>query len=145
MSDAFINPEKTEPGLFERGGVPGPGRPRGSRSRLAKALDGLAADDAEAVYATVRNLALSGDLPACREILSRSWPVPKGRAVDLEIPTVNGVSDLPGIVATLLQAVASGELIPSEAQEFAAVIETYRKSIELSDIENRLSKLEKTQ
>jgi len=141
--DGLTNGDKTAPGLFERGGVPGPGRPRGSRSRLAKALDGLAADDAEAVYATVKNLALSGDLPACREILNRAWPAPKGRAIEIELPTVSGVSELPGIVATLLQAVASGELIPSEAQEFAAVIEAYRKVVELSDVERRLSVLER--
>jgi hypothetical protein len=142
MSDGFINVEKTA-GPFDRGGPGGPGRPKGARSKLARVLDNLATDDAEAVYSTVKDMALGGDLQACREILSRAWPVPKGRAIEFDFPVGSDASAIPQAIAKVLEATATGEIIPAEAQELVGVVEAYRKSLELADIEQRLAALEK--
>lgn len=137
------SPLRTMPALFEPGGPGGPGRPKGSRSRLARVLDEAATADAAEVYGVVKSLALGGDLQACKEILSRAWPIPKGRAIEVDLGDIPGAPALPAIIAKILAAVAAGDLAPAEGQELAAVADTYRKSIELADIEARLAKLEK--
>jgi hypothetical protein len=143
MSDSLTNDTKTKSSLFEQGGPGGPGRPKGSRSKLARALDDIAAGDAEAVYATVRDMALRGDLQACKEILARTWPVPKGRPLDISPLELNELSDLPKIVASLFSTSSDGDLLPSEARDIAALLETYRKSVEIVELESRLNALER--
>jgi len=142
MTDSFINDVKTEPGLFERGGVPGPGRPKGARSRIARALDTLAAQDTEDVLKTVLGLAKGGDLQAARLVLDRTWPVAKGRYVDADLKTLSNANDLPVALAQIIQSVSDGELTPEEAASLGSLVENFRKSLELVDIEQRLSKLE---
>lgn len=143
MADGLNNDGKTEPALFQPGGPGGPGRPKGARSRLARVLDEAASADAQEVYGMVKALALGGDLQACKEILSRAWPIPKGRAVEVELGDISGAPALPATIGKILAAVAAGDLTPAEGQELAAVAEVYRKSVELAEIEGRLSKLEK--
>lgn len=150
MDDGLNNVEKTEPSpfrtapaLFEAGGPGGPGRPKGARSRLARVLDEAASADAQEVYGMVKSLALGGDLQACKEILSRAWPIPKGRAVEVDLGEVSGAPALPATIGKILAAVAAGDLTPAEGQELAAVAEVYRKSVELAEIEERLAALEK--
>lgn len=139
----FENGDNRQPnGQFAPGNPGGPGRPKG-RSALQKALDAMANDDAEAVYGKVKEMALGGDLAACKEILSRAWPVPRGRAVEVELPKLESLADLPAMMAQILRAVAAGELLSGEAQELGAVLEGYRKSVELVDIEWRLIALER--
>ena len=142
MSDAFINPEKTEPARFEPGGPAGPGRPKGARSRIARALDTVAAQDTEDVLKTVLSLAKGGDLQAARLVLDRTWPVAKGRYVDADLKTLSNANDLPEALAQIIQSVGEGELTPEEGASIGSLVENFRKSIELVDIEQRLSKLE---
>src|SRR5215204_3918933 len=75
-------------GRFTAGTRPGPGRPKGERTRLAAALDAIAAADAEAVLAAVLEAAKAGDMGAAKLILDRLWPAPKGRALELDLPPV---------------------------------------------------------
>jgi len=129
-------------GMFEPGGPGGPGRPKGSRSRLSRVLDEMVEADAVAVYGVVKNMALGGDLIAVRILLDRAWPVPKSRAVAVDLGPIAGVSDLPAAVGKMLEAVAAGELLPDEAQALTGVVEAYRKAVELADIERRVTTLE---
>ena len=143
MVDGLINVEKTESALFQPGGPGGPGRPKGARSRLARVLDEAASADAGEIYGMVKALALGGDLQACNVILSRAWPVPKGRAVEVDLGDIFGAPALPATIGKILAAVAAGDLTPAEGQELAAVVELYRKSVDLAEIERRLVVLEK--
>jgi hypothetical protein len=45
-------------------------------------------------------------------------------------------------LATILEAVACGEITPGEARDLAGILETARKGIELVDLEARLTALE---
>ena len=143
MNNRFKNPKKTKAARFEPGGPPGPGRPKGSRSRLARVLDEAASADAGEIYGMVKALALGGDMQACKEILSRAWPVSKGRAVEVDLGDIFGAPALPATIGKILAAVAAGDLTPAEGQELAAVVELYRKSVDLAEIERRLVVLEK--
>src|SRR5215204_4489630 len=99
-------------GRFAAGTKPGPGRPKGERSRLAAALDSLAAADAEAVVAAVVAAAKGGDMTAAKLVLERLWPVPRGRAVELELPPVEDATGLVAAVARVVAAMADGTVTP---------------------------------
>jgi hypothetical protein len=142
MTDGLRNDDKTEPARFEPGGPAGPGRPKGSRSRIARALDTIAAQDTEEVLKTVLGLAKNGDLQAARLVLDRTWPIAKGRYVDADLKTLSNANDLPVALAQIIQSVGDGELTPEEGASVGSLVENFRKSIELVDIEQRLSKLE---
>ena len=45
--------------------------------------------------------------------------------------------------AALLQAVASGELTPSEAAELGKLVEAHVKAIEATELQERLERLER--
>lgn len=145
MTDGLKNPHKTSPARFKPGGPAGPGRPKGARSRIARALDSIAAQDTEDVLKTVLGLAKGGDLQAARLVLDRTWPVAKGRCVDADLKTLSGANDLPVALAGIIQLVGDGQLTPDEGASIGSLVENFRKSIELVDIEQRLSKLEKRQ
>ena len=52
------------------------------------------------------------------------------------------MEDLPGVTSTVLGAVASGEMTPSEGEAVSRLVEVHRRAVETSDIEERLAALE---
>ena len=80
---------------------------------------------------------------ALRLCLERLIPARKERPLSLAFPEIKGAADLPTALARVLEAVAGGEITPGEGQALAAMIEAYRKGIELTEIEARLTALEK--
>ena len=55
---------------------------------------------------------------------------------------MQGGEDIPAALAAILEAVTKGEITPGEGQAMAAMLEAYRKGVELTDIEARVSALE---
>jgi hypothetical protein len=53
------------------------------------------------------------------------------------------LEDLPKALGAVLEAVAQGEITPSEGQTLTLMIEAYRKAFEVTDFEARLTALEK--
>lgn len=129
-------------GRFAAGNPGGPGRPRGERSRLAAALDAVAAADAEAVLASLLAAAKNGDVAAARVVLDRLWPPPKGRAVELALPPVGDATGLVGALAGLVAAMADGRVSPDEARTVAVVLGEQRMAIEAEDLAARVEALE---
>ncbi len=89
-------------------------------------------------------LALGGDMTALRLCLERIVPPRKDAPVKVSLPTMESVADIPAVTAAVLEAVARGELTPSEAQAVAGLVEAHRKAVELADIEKRVAALEAT-
>lgn len=89
-------------------------------------------------------LALAGDLTALRLCLERIVPPRKDSPVRLELPPMESSADLPAVTAAMLQAVAHGELTPSEATAMAGLIEAHRKALETEELERRIAALEQT-
>ena len=58
------------------------------------------------------------------------------------LPAIESTGDVVKASAALLQAVASGELTPSEAAELGKLIEAHVRAIELTDVQARLEVLE---
>lgn len=128
-------------GQFLPGNCRGRGRPAGSRNRATLALDEIAATEAEGVLRQVLQQALNGDLRAAEIILARIWPPRRGRPVRLSLPAVDTAAGVDAALATVIGAVAAGEVTPEEAGAIAALLETKRRALEtaaeLADAEQR--------
>lgn len=128
---------------FEKGRSGNPsGRPKGSRSRAALALEAILDGEAEAITRKVIELALEGDGPALRMCMDRISPPRKDRHVPFALPPLETAADAVKASAALVAAVAEGELTPSEASDLGKLVETVIRGIELTDVQDRLARLE---
>jgi hypothetical protein len=143
MTDAINNADQTQRGRpFEPGNTFGRGRPEGSRNKATLLLDALASDKATAILEKVVAAAEGGDIRACELVLNRVWPPRKGSPRAYPIRNVEGAADIPAALSDVLRAVASGEMTAEEGGAVAAIIETQRKMIELTELETRIAALE---
>jgi hypothetical protein len=127
---------------FQKGQPGGPGRPRGARSRLNLLLDQLAEDNVQEILNKVIAAAREGDRHAQNMILKRLWQAPKGRGVEVELPTIENPDDLLAAHGALSAAIAAGDLTAGEAGELAQVLEGHRRAFELLDHEKRIMALQ---
>ena len=128
---------------FEKGRSGNPsGRPKGSRSRSTLALEAILEGEAEAITRKVIALALDGDGPALRMCMDRIAPPRKDRHVPFALPLIETAANAVKASAALVAAVADGELTPSEASDLSKLVETVIRSIELTDVQERLARLE---
>jgi len=118
------------------------GRPQGSKHKATIAAQELLDGEGEALTRKCIELAKGGNVAALRLCLERLIPARKDRPINLRLPKVEGVADLPKVLEAILKAVASGVITPGEGQSLAAVLEAYRKGVELTDLEVRLAALE---
>ena len=103
-------------------------------------LDKHAAD----VLTAAIELAKGGDVGAIRLVLDRVDPAPRDRAVDVELPAVASIADVPAVALALISAAARGDLTPTEAQNLMSLLDGYRKAIETAELAARVEALEKT-
>ena len=130
---------------FEKGESGNPaGRPRGSRNRATLLMEGLLADDAEAIGRKAIAMAKQGDMAAIRLCMDRLVPARKGEPVAFELPPLNKPADSVAAAAEIVAAVAAGELTPSEAAELAKVVDVYVRAIATTAFDERLTRLEAT-
>lgn len=144
MVDQAENTERKQRGRpFTRGTSGNPsGRPRGSKHKALLALDTIGQEGAEAALRVVVQAARTGDMRAAEILLRRCWPERKGRPVALALPDTSTPEGINRGVAAVIAAVGSGTLSPEEAAAVASVLETQRKTIELTEVETRVRKLE---
>jgi hypothetical protein len=129
---------------FEKGERNPAGRPRGSRNRATLLMEGLLADDAEAIGRKAIAMAKQGDMAAIRLCMDRLVPARKGEPVAFELPPLNKPADSVAAAAEIVAAVAAGELTPSEAADLAKVVDVYVRAIATQAFDERLTKLEQT-
>ncbi len=134
-----------EDGQFGAGRSGNPsGRPKGARNRTTLAVEALLEGEAEALTRKAIEMALSSDGPAMRLCLDRLCPPRKDRHVPFALPLITSAADAVKASAALVAAVADGELTPSEAADLGKLIETVLRGIELTDVQDRLTRLEST-
>ena len=138
--------KKQIPGRFKPGESGNPkGRPAGSKNAAIAALDAIGEESAQDLIRSVVANALDGDMAAARILLDRVWPVRKGRPVSFVMPKVETAADTAKALGGVLEAVANGLLTIEEGQGMAAILESQRKALELTAIEERLTALERQQ
>ncbi|ACA20978.1 hypothetical protein M446_6728 [Methylobacterium sp. 4-46] len=133
----------SKPGTFTKGKSGNPaGRPKGARHKTTLAMEALLAGEAEGLTRRAVELAHGGDTVALRLCLDRLLPVRKDRPVSFALPPIEGGGELTRATAALIEAVARGDLTPSEAAEFGKLIELHVKAMETYDFAARLEALE---
>ena len=129
---------------FEKGRSGNPyGRPEGSRNKATILAQALFDGQAEELIQKCIQMALEGDSTAMRLCIERLVPPRKDRPVNLDLPKMECVEDTVNAMAVISSGVADGELTPSEGQVLSGMVENYRKAIETTELEERISNLEK--
>ena len=129
-------------GRFSRGNAGGPGRPGGFPNKKTRQLEALLEQDAEGLVAVLVKKARAGDATALRIAFDRLLPPRRSRPIEIDLPPINAIADLTAAHNAVLAALNVGEISASEAQSLAAVIETQRKSLEATALEDKVRQLE---
>ena len=98
--------------------------------------------EAQALTRKAIELALEGDTTALRLCLERLAPARKDTPVSFDLPPMKSAQDASEAAQAVLQAVSQGGLTPSEAACVMALVESYRRTLETTDLEQRIERLE---
>ena len=126
-------------GKFAKGN---PGRPKGSRNKTTQAVEALLDGEAEAITRCAVEKALEGDATALRLCLERIAPPRKDAPVRFDLPPVTSAQDAAEAAQAVLRAVSEGEMTPLEGASVMGLVETYRRTLETSELEARIAALE---
>lgn len=118
------------------------GRPRGSKHKATLAAQELLDGEAEGLTRKCIELALDGDVVALRLCLERLVPPRKDGPISIKLPAMRAPGDAVKVSGAIIQAVARGDLTPSEGEALARMVETHRRTLELEEIDRRLTALE---
>ena len=118
------------------------GKPKGSRHKATLAAEALLDGESEALTRKAIELALKGDAQALRMCLDRIVPPRKDRPVSFKLPPIVTAGDAVKAFTAIAEAVAGGELTPSEAAEFGKLLDGFTRALEASEFEERITKLE---
>ena len=126
-------------GKFSNGNV---GRPKGSRNKTTIAIENLLEGQAEALTQTAISKALEGDSIALRLCMDRIAPPMKDKPVVFPLPKMRDALDASEAAGSVLSAVSDGTITPIEGTRVMGLIDSYRRTLELTEIEQRLQVLE---
>ena len=131
-------------GQFKKGSSGNPaGKPAGARHRVTLAVEALLEGQHAALTQKAIDLALSGDGPALRLCLDRIAPARKDSPVSFDLSPVRTVADAVEASASVLAAVAAGEVTPDEAGRVMALLTAHKGLVEVGNLEARITALEK--
>ena len=136
---------------FQKGQSGNPnGRAKGSRNRATMLVEQIFDEKlfgvdrkADAIISKVIERAVNGDTACIRLCFDRFAPSRKDRPVYFALPKMQEVKDAVHASAVIVDAVAAGELTPSEATDLGKLVESYTRALQGAEFEERLSKLEK--
>ena len=74
--------------------------------------------------------------------MERVAPAPKDQPVSFSLPIMKNALDASEAAGSVLTAVSEGELTPIEATRIMGLIDSYIRTLELTEIEERLQALE---
>lgn len=136
-------PKKPRRTQFQPGqsGNPG-GKPKGARHRITRAVEELLEGEHEALTRKAIDKALEGDGVALRLCLERIAPVRKDAPITFDLPPIATAADTRTASASVLAAVATGEITPGEAGAVMSLLTAHKAIVETCDLEARLTALE---
>lgn len=130
-------------GRFSPGYVANPsGRPPGARGKAALLAEQLIDADCQGIVSKMVSLAKDGDVGAARMLIDRLLPAKKDRPIQFELQPIANGTDASAALANVIQAVGSGELLPSEGEALSKLIEAQARLTELAILEQRIAALE---
>jgi len=121
---------------------PPAGRPRGTVSRAAVFTQNMLSDHAESIATKIIELAEQGDMGALRVCMDRLVPAIKHQPVAVELPPIGKPADAVEAAASIVAAVAAGDVSATEAAQLAKVVDVYVRAVDSKGFDERLTKLE---
>lgn len=118
------------------------GKPRGTRHKATQAVLALLDGEAEALTRQAVTMALAGDGAALRLCLERIAPPRRDAPVTFDLPRMETARDAAKAAGAVLAAVAEGELTPTEGAHIMGLVETFRRTLETTELEARVAALE---
>jgi hypothetical protein len=119
------------------------GRPQGSRNTATILAQNLLDGQAEALVQKVIDRALEGDMTALKLCIDRLVPCRKDSSINFEFPRIDKFEDLHKLIAAIINAVAGGQLTPTEGELISKPVERFIKIYETAYLEKRLEELER--
>jgi hypothetical protein len=142
VAERTVRKQRGRPFVKGHSGNPA-GRPSGSRNKTTMAVEALLDGEAETITRKAIGRAIAGDPTALRLCPERIIPARKDRPVRFELAPIKSIADAVAASAALLAAVAAGDLTPSEAADIGKLVDSYLRSIEVTEFEQRLTRLER--
>lgn len=114
----------TQPARDAKGrfGPGNPGKPLGARHKSTQAALILLDGEGEALVRKAVDMALEGDTTALRLCLERISPPKRDAPVQFALPRLESARDATQAAATIIEAVATGELTPTEAARLMGLV-----------------------
>jgi hypothetical protein len=130
-------------GKFKSGVSGNPkGRTPGTRNRSTMAAFETLRANAGALSQLAIDLAMAGDVSCLKICLDKLLPQCRDAPIEIKLPQIVTVADLPQFTSALLDAVSVGLLQPSEAEKLCKVVQAHKDSILIADFESRIAELE---
>ena len=118
------------------------GKPAGTRNKATAMVQALLDGEAESITKAIISAAQNGDMTAARLVLERLSPPVRERAISIDLPETSSASGISAAQQAIVKAVGAGELLPSEANTLAGIVESRRKAHETEVLEARIAALE---
>ena len=71
--------------------------------------------------------------------------LPKERSVQVDLPPMDDASDAIDALGKIIEAVATGQIAPSEAAALASLLETSTRILNVAELAERLDRVEQEQ
>ena len=118
------------------------GKPKGTRHRATVIAEQLIDAQGELLVTRALEMAVGGNEAAMRMCLDRLIAPRKERPVSFALPKIQTAADVVAATNAIAEAVASGELMPTEAASMSTLVGNAAKAIELHELEARIVRLE---
>jgi len=117
------------------------GRPKGSRNRVSQAMQVLFEARAEEILNKAIEKALDGDVSMQRALLRTMVPPCREKPIEFDLPAINTPADAVAASSAVVDACAAGDLTLSEARDMMGLITSHVGTIEVAELERRISDL----
>ena len=124
---------------FQKGN---PGRPPGSKNKLTRLLEELVENEGETLTRKYVELAKGGNVRCLQYLLDRLMPQRRGRALEVQLPTINGVHDIAPAMAAITNQLNTGELTTEEASDMFGLLERYARVSAAHELSEKVEKVE---
>ena len=129
-------------GRFQKGQSGNPkGRPKGSRNRTTLIAQALIDGEAKVFVKKPVQLPLESDLICLRICLERLVPMKKDAPIEIDLPDISNVANIPKLFAVLTAKLREG-VTHSRARTVMDLAQGVLKVLQVAELEQRISALE---
>jgi hypothetical protein len=125
---------------FQKGNA---GRRLGSRNRTTVVAEALLRNEEIELVRKAIEMAKAGDAQMLKFLLDRI--LPKERSVRVDLPPIDHASDAVDALRAIIDAVATGQIAPTEGSAIATLISLYARAVNDAKFDLRLDEIEKRQ